>query len=248
VTKQKFDDLAEDYDRYRPRYPAALLGRLAAALPAVPAPRVIDAGTGTGIALEGLLPRLPADAGVDAIDVSAEMVAHGRTKFPTVDWHVGAAEPFIERAGEVALIVAAQSYQWMDRPRFLAAARRSIVPGGRVAILQNNRDFARSPFLDAYESLLEELSPGYTRNYRAFDVAAELRAGLGAAEVARACWEQAITRDQFAGMTRSSTQVQRALAAHGDVFGERLDELVDAHGGEVVVAYTSELFLGSVAP
>ena len=111
----------------------------------------------------------------------------------------------------------------MDRPRFLAAARRSLVPGGRVAILQNNRDFARSPFLDAYESLLEELSPGYTRSYRAFDIAAELRVGLGAAEVARACWEQAMTRDQFAGMTRSSTQVQRALAAHGDVFGERLD-------------------------
>lgn len=96
--KQKFDTLADDYDRHRPRYPAALLQELAGPSAGRPGLHVVDAGAGTGIALEGLVPILGDGARYEAVDLSPDMVARGRAKFPSVAWTVGPAEPFLERA------------------------------------------------------------------------------------------------------------------------------------------------------
>ena len=245
--KQKFDGLGADYDRYRPRYPDALFDVLAARLSPIEEPHVVDAGAGTGVALEGLIPRLPAGARIDAVDISGDMVARGREKFPTVTWHVGPAEPFLESITGIDLVVAAQAYQWMDRPRYLSAAADCLTPRGLVAIMQNNRDFTANPFLDAYESLLEELSPGYSRSYRSFDIAAELGERFEAVTDHRVTWEWKVRREDFAAMTQTSTQVQRALAADADEFHRRLSALLDAHqsDGDVVLTYTSELFIAS---
>ncbi|MFF4183034.1 class I SAM-dependent methyltransferase [Streptomyces sp. NPDC001691] len=253
--KQKFDTLADDYDRHRPRYPAALLKELAAPLAGRPRPHVVDAGAGTGIVLEGLIPVLGEDGRYEAVDLSTDMVARGRAKFPSVSWSVGPAEPFLEQARDVDLIVAAQSFQWMDRPRFLRAALGCLNPGGQLAIIQNNRDFGASSFLDAYESLLEELSPGYSRHYRAFDFAAELREafapGGGTVEVRTADWTTTMAADDFVGMAKSSTQVQRGIAAHGEALLDRLRDLINQHAdsdGVLRMPYHSELFTARTAP
>jgi SAM-dependent methyltransferase len=247
--RQKFDRLAADYDRYRPRYPAELLRRIADMVGVRHGVHVIDLGAGTGIALEGILPLLGDDCRAEAVDLSPDMVTTGRAKLPGVTWTVGPAEPFLEEASDVDLIVAAQSLQWMDRPRVLAAARAALRPHGVLAIIQNNRNYRASGFLDAYESLLEELSPGYRRHYRDIDVAAELteafagdRAAVG---VATADWEMTMPAEGFAGMARSSTQAQRAIAAHRDAFLDRLRALTAEHAGDddlLVVPYRSELF------
>jgi biotin carboxylase/trans-aconitate methyltransferase len=254
VKRHPFDDLAGDYDRFRPRYPRTLLEGVAARVPRRPGLHVVDAGAGTGIALEGLRPLLAPDARCEAVDVSADMVAVGRAKLPEVEWAVGEAEPFLEARDGVDLVVAAQAYQWMDRPRFLAAARACLRPGGVLAILQNNRDHRASPFLHAYEDLLEDLSPGYSRRYRDFDVEAELLEAFPApgavVEAHRTRWEQVMPAEAFLGMSRSSTQAQRALAAHGERFLRRLAALVDDHAdadGRVVVPYRSEGFTAVTA-
>ncbi|MFI2370234.1 class I SAM-dependent methyltransferase [Streptomyces sp. NPDC018833] len=246
--KQKFDTLSEDYERYRPRYPAELVREIARRTPQRAERHVIDAGAGTGIVLEGLIPVLGPACRYEAVDLSTDMVAMGKEKFPQVRWAVGEAEPFLEQATDIDLIVAAQSFQWMDRPRFLRAAQRCLRPGGAVAIIQNNRNFAVSAFLDAYESLLEELSPGYSRHYRSFDFACELREVFspsdGEVEVTTADWAMSMAAKDFIGFAKSSTQVQRGLATHGEVLLDRLAALVAAHekDGELAIPYHSELF------
>ncbi|WP_438484868.1 class I SAM-dependent methyltransferase [Streptomyces sp. S186] len=246
--EKKFDGLSDDYDRYRPRYPAELLREIARKAPDRDRLHVVDAGAGTGIALEGLVPLLGPDCRYEAVDVSSDMVAKGRAKFPEVAWSQGPAEPFLEKAGDVDLIVAAQSFQWMDRPRFLHAAQHCLNPEGVVAIIQNNRNYGASSFLDAYESLLEEVSPGYSRHYRDFDFKAELTEVFGpqegVIEVTTADWEMPMPRTAFVGMAKSSTQVQRGISTHGDVVVERIAELVDrfSEGDTLSIPYRSELF------
>ncbi|MDQ1655339.1 MAG: hypothetical protein QOD41_422 [Cryptosporangiaceae bacterium] len=244
---QQFEGLGRSYDTYRPRYPDALFDAVAAAVPAVPEPRIVDTGSGTGVALEGLVPRLPAGARVEAVDTSADMVARGREKFPAVTWHVGEAEPFLEAAGGVHLVVAAQAYQWMDRPRYRRAAAGCLASGGSLAVLQNNRDFTASAFLDAYECLLEELSPGYSRFYRTFPIGAELAEQFEVVTPHRVSWNQRLKAEDFAGLSQTSTQVQRAIEEHGGTFLTRLAAVLAEHqtDGEVTIVYTSEAFVAS---
>ena len=248
-----FDGLADDYDEFRPRYPRELMQRVAEKVPTGQRLMVVDAGAGTGIALEGLKPLLGADCHYQAVDLSADMVARGRAKFADVEWHVASAEAFLERAADIDLIVAAQSFHWMDRPRFLDTAKRCLKPRGVLAILQNNRNVAASRFLDAYESLLEELSPDYSRDYRDFDFAGELEAAFGpdggTVEVAVVNWTRTMPLDHFTGMVGSSSQAQRALRAHGTIFLDRVMKLFRAFApdGLLTLPYRSELFIGQRA-
>ncbi|WP_159803283.1 class I SAM-dependent methyltransferase [Arthrobacter zhaoguopingii] len=242
----KFDGLADDYDRYRPRYPSDLLdtalGMTRHNL------RVVDAGAGTGISLEWVLPALVGPE-VYAIDISRDMVEAGKRKFPGLNWMVGRIEDVLSTVTDVDLIIAGQAYQWFDRPAFLQAARKVLRAGGRVIVVQNNRDHSRSPFLSAYEGLLEERSPGYSRRYRDIDVAQELAdgfdVGLDAVIRAESRWNQAMTVDSFVGMASSSTQAQRAVAAVGPVFLKEVHALVESYAvdGVVVFPYHTELFV-----
>src|SRR5699024_9118165 len=172
-------------------------------------------GAGTGIALEGLLPKLPDGSTVHAVDISEDMLRLGRAKFPDVDWRLGTAEDYLGSDGEVDLVLAAQSYQWMDRPEFLRCVARYLSPSGVCMIVQNNRDYGDGGFADAYENLLERLSPGYTRAYRAIDIETELGARFPRVVKRDCSWVQPLTIADFVEMSKSSTQVQKAIAEIG---------------------------------
>jgi len=242
----KFDDLATDYDLYRPRYPTQLadiaLGPRRSRL------KVVDAGAGTGISLEWVLPKLH-EPEVHAIDISSGMVRAGQQKFPHVLWHVGRVEEALASLDEVDLIVAGQSYQWFDRPAFLESAKQALRRGGRLVVVQNNRDHLHSAFLSAYEDLLEDRSPGYRRSYRQIDIAHELAQGftvpLDDVRTEETSWEQKMLVDEFVGMSSSSTQAQRAVASVGPEFLIDVRQLAEAYAtaGKVNIAYRTELFI-----
>ena len=253
MANAKFDGLAQGYDLHRPRYPQALIEEIKLAMPAKDRYAVADIGAGTGIALEGLIPSLGEEHDYHAIDISSDMIEHGRMKFPHVRWHLGKAEDVISDLPQLDLILAAQSFQWMDRQSLLAAALPKLSAGGLFAVLQNNRDFINSAFLDQYEALLEEMSPGYSRHYRSFDFQAELAEAFTcqreAVEFKTHGWSTWLPVAAFVGMSQSSTQVQRAIAAHGDAYSQHLDKLLTKHqrDGQVELRYESQLFLISKA-
>ena len=73
-SKQKFDRLADDYDRNRQRCPSDLFQTIKSRLPVRERLRIVDAGVGTGIALEGLIDVLGQEHDYPAVDVSTDMV------------------------------------------------------------------------------------------------------------------------------------------------------------------------------
>jgi SAM-dependent methyltransferase len=246
TASEKFDGPADSYERTRPRYPVELFAHAVELLPTGGPPAVVDAGAGTGIALEALLPLLPEGARVHAVDVSGDMIAVGRAKFPGVTWEKGSAEEYLGGFADLDLVLAAQSYQWMDRPAFLAAAARALRPGGVCLVIQNNRDYRTGGLAGDYEHLLEELSPFYTRSYRTIDVPGELAAHFDDVERREQAWRQPLTVSEFVTMSSSSTQAQRAITAVGAVFLQQVRELARRHerDGKVQLPYITEAFYG----
>ena len=84
----------------------------------------------------------------------------GHPGFRLVD---GAAEATGLPARSVDFVTAAQAFHWFDHAAARAEFRRILAPGGRVALIWNNRRRSGTPFLDGYERLLQEFGIDYER-------------------------------------------------------------------------------------
>src|SRR5690242_19367942 len=111
--------------QHRPPYPAQTFEILAGLIPPTTSPRaVLDAGCGTGFVARPLARYVDR---VDAADISAAMIAAGRSlpggDDPRLRWFCGAIES-VAVEPPYALIVAAASLHWMEweiaLPRFAA--------------------------------------------------------------------------------------------------------------------------------
>ncbi len=246
---EKFDGLADDYNRYRPRYPLTLFKTMLFPFKNKKNLSIVDIGAGTGIALEGIVKFLGNEHQYHAIDVSEDMIKQGRRKFPNVRWYQGRAEDLLPQIGKVDLIVAAQAFQWMDRPKLLRVISDQLRVNGVMAVIQNNRYFKHSEFLEAYETLLEKMSPNYSRYYRNFDFLQEMSDGFGVDPEKISFhthnWTMMIPSEAFIGMSRSSTQVQRAIACYGEEYLRQLVALIKKYEvqGNLELLYQSELYM-----
>ena len=247
---QAFNVLAGAYSRARSEYPEPLWAALRAALDDCPVPPIaVDVGSGTGIASRQIALALP-DWRIIGIEPGEGMRAQAvdDSRGSDIEFHAGTAEALSLKADSAGLVIAAQALHWFDRPQFYAGARRVLAPDGVLAIIQNNRMWHGSPFWDDYEAFLEEHSPGYSRDYRKFDVAGELReAGFADVAVHTAEWTRPISHELLIEMSRSTTKMQAAVEAISEAQAVgHLEALLERHcpSGHLEIPYTSELFTG----
>lgn len=245
---QAFNDLAGAYSRARPGYPESLWAGLRARLDGRPVPQVaVDVGSGTGIATRQLALALPEwrIVGVEPGEaMRAQAVSDSRDA--TVEFRVGTAEDLPFEDASAGLVIAAQALHWFDHARFYAEAQRVLAPGGLIGIIQNDRALARLPLFEDYESFLEEHSPGYTRDYRSFDIVSEFsEAGFGDVSRITSKWTRQLTHEQFIELARSSSKMHAAVEQLGEEeTTHRLRALLEQHhpSGQLEVPYISELF------
>lgn len=145
----RFTDRAADYRRFRPSYPAAAIDAILEGLGEPARLLAADIGAGTGISA-----RLLAERGcrVLAVEPNAAMRA-GADPHPRVEFRDGQAERTGLPDRSVDLVLAAQSFHWFKPGEALREFHRILRPGGRLAIMWNQRDDS-DPFTSAYTDLI----------------------------------------------------------------------------------------------
>lgn len=154
---ERFSDRAVRYARARPSYPPAAVDLVLEGLGDPGRVVAADVGAGTGLSA-----RLLAERGVRVIAVepnSAMREAAGH--HPRIGWRDGKAEATGLPDGSVDLVLAAQAYHWFDEARALAEFHRILKPGGRLALLWNERDESDEFTRGYYERVFEAAGPGH---------------------------------------------------------------------------------------
>jgi SAM-dependent methyltransferase len=239
-----FGESAELYDRARPGYPAALIDDLTAEAPR----EVLDVGCGTGKASRLFLER---GCNVLGVEPDPAMAAVARGHGVTVE--DGTFEDWDPRGRTFDLVVAGQSWHWVDPVPGLAKVGAVLRPGGRFAAFWNLDSYdagTKAGLRAVYERVAPELVDGSTRGGMALALRARERgdddeelAALRASglfrdcEVRRYAWSQ--TYPTAVWLDRVSTH-----SDHRMLPPDRLAALLDAlrsalaaRGGEITVHF-----------
>ena len=128
-----FGAVADAYDRGRPGYPREAAAWLTGSQPL----SVLEVGAGTG-KLTTELVALGHD--VHATDPDQGMLSRLSIRLPDVRVSEAAAEELPVPDRSVDVVVGAQCFHWFDLERALPEITRVLKPGGRVAMVWNQRD------------------------------------------------------------------------------------------------------------
>lgn len=134
----RFSDRAADYLRYRPDYPVAAVDASLLGLDRARS-AVADVGAGTGISARMFADALSGSSRVHAVEPNQPM-RDAAAPHPRIIWHPGTAERTGLDAASIDLVVCAQAFHWFRPAEALAEFHRILRPGGRIALIWNERD------------------------------------------------------------------------------------------------------------
>jgi SAM-dependent methyltransferase len=242
---ERFSDRVEQYARYRPRYPNALLDLLVSKIS--PPATVADIGSGTGILADQLL-----QSGYQVMAVepnrpmreAAERQLSGRQAFRSVD---GTAENTNLPSSSIDAITCAQSFHWFDRAKCRIEFDRILRPPGFIALIWNDRA-RQDPLMEQYDELLARFIPEYPNCSHRRVSPADIQAFFsgGSSELFRFPNCQVLTRDEFLGRLISSSYVPLPGAPGHKELIEACNVLFDrfAEKGSIQFLYETQLYLG----
>ncbi|MEJ7622518.1 MAG: class I SAM-dependent methyltransferase [Pyrinomonadaceae bacterium] len=157
----RFSNRVENYIKYRPGYPSAVIDYLTVAGVLTNDSIVADIGCGTGISSRIFLENGNAVIGVepnDSMRTAAIRFLTGFPKFTPID---GTSEATTLSDASVDMVVAAQAFHWFDPTNTKKEFQRIVRSGGHIVIIWNERQLYSTPFLVDYEAFLLKYATDY---------------------------------------------------------------------------------------
>ncbi len=155
------ENTVQEYTKYRPSYPYAVIQILKQHCGLDQSSIVADIGSGTGIFSELMLQQRALVYGVEpnqAMREEAEERLNKYTSFTSIDAN---SDNTTLPDQSVDIITAATAFHWFDQNNAKAEFQRILKPRGWLVLVWNTRDNEGSAFMQAYNDLLEDYANDY---------------------------------------------------------------------------------------
>jgi SAM-dependent methyltransferase len=244
---QRFTDRVDHYVRYRPSYPRAVLDLLKTECGLTDTSIIADVGSGPGILSEMFLENGNHVLGIEPnreMREAAECQLGGHPRFTTV---TGTAEATTLDEASVHFVVAGQAFHWFDPERARTEFARILEPAGWVVLVWNLRRKYATPFLAAYERLLEtyRTDRGEVEFWRKSDEMATAFFGPGSFEKATFDNEQVLDLDGLKGRLLSISYVPAQGEPGSEEMLRNAEEIFRKHQtGKVTIEYDTKVYYG----
>ena len=245
---QRFSNRVENYARFRPHYPRAVLQFLETECGLTGSSVVADVGSGTGILSEMFLERGNRVFGVEPNEEMRKAGERLLERYPNFTSVAGTAEDTTLDTRSVDFVVAAQAFHWFDAARSRVEFARILKPGGWVALVWNLRRKDATPFLVAYERLLEtyRTDRGEVEIWRQDEGMAESL--FGSCSFGRATFdnEQVLDLDGLKGRLFSISYVPAKGEPGSEEMLREAEKLFRKHeaDGAVTIEYDTRVYYG----
>ena len=244
-----FEQEAERYDRWRPRYPDVVIDALLGPEPS--RLEVLDVGCGTGIAARPMAERGATVLGVELAPGMAEIARrHG------IDVEIGAFEDWDPAGRCFDRVTSAQAWHWLDMPAATAKAARLLRPDGIIGLIWSGGAHPND-LADALEDVYSTVvPPGTHRLFRGYAAhrSTDVRAGLdGVVDAITATpdfgtateqwfpWAQRYHRDEWLELLRSSSEYAALEANLRHRLLDAIGTTIDGYGSSFVMNFETVL-------
>ncbi len=163
IQRLVFGEVAEEYERHRPDYPGALIDELVMIAGVGPGDPALEIGAGTGKATRHLLWR---GLDVTALEPDPAMVAVARRHAPGATFVTSGFEDWPLVPDHFAVVVAAQSWHWVDDEIGPRKAAEALRPGGWITLMWNRPDLDACAWHDDLQPIYKRITPGMEHNIR----------------------------------------------------------------------------------
>ncbi len=159
----RFSNRVENYVKYRPRYPLEVIETLQTECGLSSSWAIADVGSGTGVLTELFLQNGNPVFAVEPNREMREAAERLLKKYPGFRSMVGRAEATTLPDQSVDFVVVGQAFHWFSVPDSRREFFRILRPPGWAMVVWNERDYQTTPFLIAYDQLLQRYAPEYAR-------------------------------------------------------------------------------------
>ncbi|MEC3878474.1 class I SAM-dependent methyltransferase [Parapedobacter sp. 10938] len=246
---QRFSDRAENYDKFRPGYPQALIEFLRETIPITPDLGIADIAAGTGIFTE-LITTWGSRLYVVEPNSYMRSLAHRRLggceRCIFLD---GTAEATGLPDNSVDLFVSAQAFHWFDLAKTRAEFERAGRNAPYVAVVWNLRN-TRSAFEAGYESFVRTYATDYLQVSQRKMNTADVRSFFAPLRPQYRVFRHvdSLTYPQLLGRTLSYSFLPDEASPVLPEMTAALEALFQAHQrkGKVPLSYKTRLFVGMI--
>ena len=248
---KRFTSRVENYVRYRPGYPAAILPLLREQTGLLPNWAIADIGSGPGNLARLFLDNGYSVIGVepnDAMREAGEALLSSNSRFSSVK---GSAESTTLLENSIDLVTAGQAFHWFDPSATRIEFQRILRNSGWVALIWNKRSEGSAPILDAWSEMLSKHSPEYNHVRHRDEAAHEgMTVLFGDAGYRTFTFphEQALDSEAFWGRLISSSYTPLPGEPGHEEIRARSQEIFDEHevDGVVRFPYETRVHIGQI--
>jgi ubiquinone/menaquinone biosynthesis C-methylase UbiE len=241
---KRFSNRVDNYVKYRPSYPTAVLDCLRDECGLTKTAVVADIGSGTGILARLFLQNSNRVLGVEPNKEMREAGEAFLAEFPHFTSVDGTAEATTLPDDSVDFVTAGQAAHWFDRQKSLPEFRRILRPDGTVAFVWNTMAFDASPFMQGYEQITARYFSG--KPSRENELRGEVLAYLGeGAQVSTFTHEQQFDLPGIIGRLLSTSYAPLAGDSKHEPMLVELAQLFEQNAhkdGRIRFHYTTELY------
>jgi SAM-dependent methyltransferase len=250
--KQRFSNRVADYVRYRPGYPAALIGVLEKECGLRQESVFADVGSGTG-----LLSKLFLENGnrVYGVEPNADMRQAGEQILRTFQEFLsiaGSAEATTLEDASIDFITAGQAFHWFEPGAARREFRRILRPNGWVVIVWNDRRMEEKQLTREYEGLLERFGIDYKSVKDAYPEKHHIENFFGHSRFFSRDLpnEQVLDWEGLKGRLRSSSFAPTEGHVNYEPMMEELERIFRAHQHQACVRlqYWTRMYCGQLQP
>jgi SAM-dependent methyltransferase len=160
---KRFANRVKNYIKYRPGYPERILHSLKKDCGLSSASIIADIGSGTGILSELFLRNGNLVFAVEPNKEMRQAAADLLVKYDNFKSIDGTAEATTLKNNAVDFVTAGQAFHWFDLENARQEFLRILKPNGWVVLIWNDRKTEATPFLRAYEQLLNTYGIDYKK-------------------------------------------------------------------------------------